>query len=233
MIIRRIPEGFLLIQQHEHGLLSGEFARNLSTTITKGRLTDEVLEAIANHDRAWQAPDSQVLWNEKENRPYSFLDHPPAPKTTAYTAFLDEMESEDPYTGLLCSAHYGSLVKDSDDVHEQRFADSERGRRERLRRALPDGALEEFSRDFAVLQFSDDLSLFICLNDPGKNEHPWYRDGMQFLEEKIMPVWRDGETLTFEPYPFVGEFEVKIPYRISGADRSERGAGFYRVGVSP
>ena len=95
MILRDVPEGFLLVAQHDHGHVSGLFARHLSEKVTKGPLTEEVLKAIANHDRAWREPDAEVLWNDAEDRPYSFLDHPPEPKTTAYTGFLDEMEEED------------------------------------------------------------------------------------------------------------------------------------------
>lgn len=233
MIVRETPGSFLLITQHDHGLVSGVFARNLSAGITDGSLTDEVLDAIANHDRAWQEPDSEVLWNDENNRPYSFLDHPPDPKTSAYTALLNEMESDHPYTGLLCSTHYGSLVKGSDNPYEQRFADDERERRERIRAGMTGEDLSDFGRDFAVLQFSDDLSLFICLNEPGRNEHPWFRDGIGFMDGVFMPVWRDSATLTFEPYPFAGAFEAEVPYRVLDLDGREKTPGSYRVRVTP
>ncbi|MGI8650907.1 MAG: DUF3891 family protein [Rubrobacter sp.] len=233
MIAREVPEGFVLIAQHDHGLVSGEFARNLSEGVTKGALRGEVLEAIANHDRAWERPDSEVLWNEEAGRPYSFLDHPPEPKTTAYTSFLDAMESGSRYAGLLCSAHYGSLVGNSEDPYEKRFAAREKERRGRIRGSIPDEVLDDFERDFAVLQLCDDLSLFVCLNEPGRNEHPWYKDGLRFLEKRIVPVWWDDEMLAFEPYPFAEEFTVEVPYRVFGRDRREREPGAYRVRVVP
>lgn len=233
VIVRETPDGFLLIAQHDHGLVSGDFARNLSPDLTDGSLSGEVLHAIANHDRAWEGPDSKVPWNEEVGRPYSFLDHPPEPKTTSYTRFLDEMEDEGRYAGLLCSAHYGSLVKGSEDAYEQRFAAKERERRARIREQLSGDALGDFDRDLAVLQLSDDLSLFVCLNARGKNEHPWFRDGLRFMGLRLDQVWRDEEILTFDPYPFCGEFAVEVPYRVFGRDRREREAGSYRVRVAP
>lgn len=239
MIVRTIPDGtlpggFLLIDQHDHGRVSGVFARNLSEGFVGGTLEDEALFAVANHDLAWVPLDAEPLWNREKEAPYSFVDYPVAPKVAAYSAGIDRIESESLYAALLCSGHYGYLTEGSDDGDERRFYREEKARRERLRDKLAPERLASEERDLAVLRFSDDLSLFVCLNEPGRNEHPFYRDGLRFRGERIFPEWQDEKTLGFAPEPFSRSFEVEVPYRVVGREPSgqEVRCGSYRVKVS-
>lgn len=228
MIVRETPAGFLLVAQHDHGLVSGEFARRFGWTPP---LREETLYAVSNHDIGWLTLDDEVLWNEEAGRPYSFMDHPPGPKMEAYEEGLDSIETESPYAALLCSAHYGSFVERSEEPHEVRFREREESRRERLRASLSGEELEGFERDFRLLRVCDDLSLFVCLNEPGHNDYPWYRDGFEFRGERFRPVWEDERTLRFEPNPLSEAFDLRIPYRVVGLDGSpvERSALKVRI----
>lgn len=218
MIVREINEGFRLINQHDHALVSGEFAKNVSDEWLGGPLREDVLFAVSNHDVGWTRLDAEVLWNEDRGRPYSFVDYPAEEKMAAYTAGLDFVEAESPYAALLCSAHYGSFVERSEVPAEVRFREREESRRERLMASM--GVPETFDRDFRLLQLCDGLSLFVCFNDASGGVHPWHEDGFEFAGRRFHPVWSGEHALGFEPNLLSEGFEVSLPYRVVAEDRS-------------
>lgn len=213
MIVRERLDSFVLIRQHDHGRVSGEFARHWEAEIKPESPT---LYAIAEHDVGWQELDDEVRFNPGTNTPYSFIDYPLEPKLRAYKHGLDRIESGNPYAGYLCSLHYSSFVRDSREPVAVEFREREAGRRGRIEDILPENWLENAEYNFRLLQLCDDLSLFLCLNEPGENTFPWYRDGFRFLGERLVPVWRDGPTLSLTPNPFSESFELAIPYRRIG-----------------
>ncbi|MGH3086697.1 MAG: DUF3891 family protein [Rubrobacteraceae bacterium] len=221
MIVRGTKGGFLLIAQHDHGLVSGEFARRFSAEwIGDAPLREDALYAISNHDVGWRGLDDEVLWNPEKERPYSFVNYPSEPKMVAYTEGLDLIASRSPYAALLCSMHYGSFVERSRDSHERLFREQEEIRRKRLRSSMSARELEGIERDFRLLQLCDDLSLFVCLNEPGKEVYPWHKNGFDLFGRRFDPVWEDRETLRFEPTPFCEGFDIALPYRVLDPDGS-------------
>ena len=221
MIVRENPDSYVLIGQHDHGGISGEFAGRWRERPTP---LESTLYAIANHDVAWQKLDETVRWNEMADRPYSFMDYPVEPKMEAYREGLDFLEAQDGYAACLCSIHYASFVRDAEGAAEVRFREGEERRQERLRGAMSTGEIENLKRNFRLLRVCDDLSLFVCLNEPGRNDHPWYRDGFVLMGTKFEPVWEDRQTLRLDPNPFSGAFELSIPYLSVGRDRQPRGS---------
>ncbi|MGB3681882.1 MAG: DUF3891 family protein [Rubrobacteraceae bacterium] len=215
MIVRERSNSFVLIRQHDHGRVSGEFARNWGAEIEPRPPT---LQAIAEHDTGWQELDEEIRFNPETNAPYSFVDYPLGPKLRAYGHGLDRIEAGDPYAGYLCSMHYTYFVRDSREPAAVEFREREAERRRRIEAVLPESWLENAGYNFRLLQLCDDLSLFVCLNEPGENTFPWYRDGFRFLGERILPTWRDGRTLSFAPNPFSEPFELEIPYRLVEGD---------------
>ncbi len=217
MIVRETDKGFLLIAQHDHGLVSGDFAKRFSEEwLGEAPLRDDVLFAASNHDIGWRRLDSEVSWNGERGRPHSFVDYPSEPKMEAYTEGLDAVEAHSPYAALLCSAHYGSFVKRSEAPAEVRFRE-----REELRRASIEASTtvpDTFGRDFRLLQLCDDLSLFVCLNEPGEEIHSWHKDGFEFSGWKFHPVWEGGDSLRFEPNPLSEGLEISLPYRVAGRE---------------
>lgn len=234
MIVREVHNGFLLINQHDHGLVSGEFAKRFSQTWIGEPLLEEALYAVSNHDVGWKRLDSEVLWNEERGRPHSFVDYPAEPKMEAYTEGLDLVEAHSPYAALLCSEHYGSFVKRSEVPAEVRFRKREGLRRERIEAALSGGVPDTFERDFRLLQLCDDLSLFVCLNEPGGEISSWHKGGFDLFGRKFHPVWGDDDSLRFEPNPFSEGFDVSLPYRVADDDGSlvERNTLRLRVTLS-
>src|ERR671938_65262 len=122
MVVRERSSSYVLIKQHDHGLISGEFARHWAE---KPRPLEPTLYAIANHDRGWQGLDASIRWNEESGKPYSFADYPIEPKLRAYERGLDLLEAKNPYAACLCSMHYAAFVSDSEEEAEVRFRENE------------------------------------------------------------------------------------------------------------
>lgn len=215
MIVRKLRDSFLLIRQHEHGQISGEFARHWEVETTPQRPT---LFAITNHDVGWQELDDEVRFNPDTGEPYSFTDYPLEPKLRAYKHGLNQLEVQEPYAAYLCSMHYSSFVRGSSEPAAADFKEREAGRRGRIEARVPQEWLENAEYNFRLLQLCDDLSLFVCLNEPGENTFPWYRDGFGFMEQKLHPVWQNRQTLSLTPNPFADSFEFTVSYERVGPD---------------
>ena len=123
MIVREKADAFVLVKQHDHALVSGEFAGRWED---EPRPLESTLYAIAHHDVAWRGPDAEVRWNEKTGRPYSFVDYPPELKVRAYAEGLAWVEERDPYAACLCSMHYETLLRRfGSSEAEARFVEEE------------------------------------------------------------------------------------------------------------
>ncbi len=214
MIVREAKRGFLLVNQHDHGLVSGEFARRFSGAWIGEPLSEDALYAVSNHDIGWRRLDAEVLWNEEKGRPYSFVDYPSEPKMEAYVEGVNLVEAHSPYAALLCSRHYGSFVARSEAAAEARFREREELRRKRLEASLSEAGTETFERDFRLLQLCDDLSLFVCFNEPGKEISSWHKGGFDLSGRKFHPVWEEDNSLRFEPNPLSDGFDVSLPYQM-------------------
>ena len=229
MIVRERPDSFVLVEQHQHGLVSGEFARHW---VAEAPVGEAALYAISNHDVGWRELDATVRWNEETGRPYSFLDYPAEPKLRAYTHGLDLVQARSPYAACLCNMHYGSFVRDAKSEPEVSFREVEAARRRGIEATLSDEELASMEYDFRFLQLCDDLSLFVCLNEPGRNDYPHYRDGFGFMGARLVPVWEDERTLRLETIPFSEPFTVGIPFRVVGRDRRPLASDLLRLRVT-
>jgi len=229
-VICREHEGNLvMIKQHDHGQLSGKLAEHFrSEQVPEPARRTEVLRAICNHDRGWIDLDETPFWNDAEGAPYTFIDFPIVPKLTFYAKGLDEIESDSPYGALLCSLHYERLIEVSgeDQPELTLYLEREEERRGRIRRDLEQSAPigeAELYYDTKLLQFCDDLSLYMALNEPGSpksEEHPWWKDGFSgsedfgFTEGRVITAeWKDANTLMLDPFPFTESFEIALPMR--------------------
>lgn len=218
-----------MVKQHEHGRLAGEFAGKFrEEQVPESSRRAEVLRAISNHDRGWIDLDETPFWNDAEGAPYSFIDFPVVPKLTFYKRGIDEIEADTPYGALLCSMHFERLIEVSGENSPElaAYLKDEEERRARIHRELeqtrPIGEGELYY-DARLLQFCDDLSLYLALNEPGSpksKEHPWWKDGFSGSEDfsftlgrVITAQWRDESTLMLDPFPFTGDVEVSFPLR--------------------
>ena len=97
MIARRAADGtFVLIRQHDHGLLSGQFAEQWTWNGSPGAAA---CFAIAHHDVAWVGLDAEPRWDAADGAPFSFFNHPLDEKYVAYRIGIDLVETASPYAG--------------------------------------------------------------------------------------------------------------------------------------
>lgn len=229
MIVRQRGDHFIIIKQHDHGLMSGVFAEYLSQKI---RPWKETLYAISNHDVGWVELDKEILWNEEKNQPYSFIDYPLKPKLAAYTEGILQVESRSIYAGYLCSKHCAYLLEKTNDPLAERFIEKEQVRRQRMRKYLNLEEKQYLLDNFRLLRFCDDLSLSLCLNEPGEQLHPWYQNGIQYNGKKYQWVWEDLEKLRLTPNLFQNSFQLQIPYQCVNQNREVLEEGTYRWTVT-
>jgi len=228
VIVREKPDSYVLIKQHDHALAAGELAKHWAR---RPRPLESTLYAIAQHDVAWQGPDSSVRWNEETGRPYSFADYPAELKVRAYSEGLDWLEERDPYAACLCSMHYETLVRRfGGSEAEEGFAETEARRQARLRAGISAEELSNLEHNLGLLRLCDSLSLFVCLNEPGEDEDPPpYPGGFELFGERYRPIWEDRRTLRLDPNPFSEPFDFAIPYQTVGTDRQPIESG--RLGL--
>jgi len=149
VIVRERADSFVLVEQHEHALVSGEFAwRWAERPVPLG----STLYAVENHDVGWQELDGEVLWNEASGRPHSFVDHPLGPKLEAWRRGIERVEARDAYAGCLCSMHYARFLVGSENPGEAVFLERERARQGRLREGMSGEELEKLERNFRFLR---------------------------------------------------------------------------------
>ncbi|MGR3762904.1 DUF3891 family protein [Rossellomorea sp. NS-SX7] len=223
MIIRETNDSFIMIKQHDHAYLSGEISRHFNTAILKSNhYFKEMTDAAYQHDRSWIGLDDTPIWNDEADIPYTFSDYPLLPKMAFYKIGLDEIEQVSPYSALLCSLHFYSFFTRSKKRECIAFMDEEAKRQARLKKALPDMDEELLQQHFRLLQFSDDLSLYICLNEPGatkQEEHPWFRDGFKHTElfndhrQRLDGKWLNEKEIRIERFPFNHDFPLTLHYK--------------------
>jgi len=230
MIVRERADSFVLVDQHEHGLVSGEFARRWAERPVP---LEPTLFAVENHDVAWRGPDREVLWNEASGRPYSFLDYPLAPKLAAQRRGIEAVEGHDPYAGCLCSMHYARFMADSEQPVAVEFVEGETARQERLRRGMSRDALGNLERNFRFLRLCDGLSLYLFLYGPGEAGYPPPTpDGFELDGTRYGMVWQGEGAVRLEPFPLAEPFDVSVPYREVGKDREPLGEGVLEFRIS-
>lgn len=219
MIIRSSGHDYIIIRQHDHGLLAGELAANWGND----RFLfpeHQLILAAALHDVSWIESDIHLRWNHTENVPYDFTTFPLDERLHLYERGLNKTEQLTPYGGLLASMHYCSFLDHSDAPHNvSQFLQNERARQKRLRQRF---AQEPVERDLRHLQTWDQLSLYVCMNRPGaqKNEeHPWFRNGINAMTHTgesvtIRTRWLNEQTITLDPFPFTDSWSASLPYSI-------------------
>lgn len=225
MIWRERKDSFIMIRQHDHARISGAISRQMDQGPSRDQQRwDDVLLGCEQHDRGWIPLDQIPMWNEVKERPFSFLDFPEPAKLVFYRYGIDQLEEMCPYAGMLASFHYGALIGEygAQNSFGRGFLDEEKKRQERIKQQTSPGE-EELRYHRAVLELCDDLSLYVCLNEPGvskEDEMEWWKKGFEVGKkldaanhETIMPTWLDERQVVLDPFPFLQPFEATIIYR--------------------
>lgn len=224
MIAYEREHSFVMFTQHDHALASGEMAGHWKDDyFIRKEKREEVIYGISQHDRGWIDVDDTPFWYDAERKPYTFVDFPLVPKLPFYEKGVDEIEKESPYAALLCSMHYVSFFGDTSEEKALAYVDKERERQRRLLTQLSLNQAEKEALDFHfdLLQFCDNLSLYVCMQEPGvakEEEISWFRNGFPqafaFAKgEKVMAHWTKVQTVALRPFPFADIWEITIPYK--------------------
>jgi hypothetical protein len=202
VIIRETEDEFYMITQHDHAQLSGVLASHFSKPFFKEDPEYEsLIFAIYEHDRSWIPLDDTPIWNDRSGVPFSFRDYPLLPKLLAYTHGLNETEQRNSYAGLLCSLHYSSFFLHNPHPDCIDFYDAETARQHRIRQQIQIADSELINKHFQLLQLCDDLSLFVCLNEPTFN------NGL------LSARWLSQIDIALTPFPFDNEFKTELRHK--------------------
>jgi hypothetical protein len=220
MIVRETAEHFICYKQPDHAQLSGSIAKAWKRElIPSGELFAQTCYAIENHDNGWHIPDELPIWNEKLKQPTSFVHYPLPLKLHFYKVGIDSLDND--YAKLLCSKHYTSFFANATGEEEKEFFLNETMRQtEILDNALYNEKLVEYH--FYMLQICDDISLFICLHQPGtkpENYSDWFKNGFRHSEtllgenKKIEIRWKNDDHLQLINSPLQQQVSVLLPYK--------------------
>ncbi|RIW34655.1 DUF3891 family protein [Bacillus salacetis] len=223
MIIRETTESYIMIKQHDHAHISGEIIKHFNTgLITSGESIEDVIYAAYQHDRSWIGLDDTPIWNDRSDIPFAFSDYPLLPKLAFYKIGLDEIEECNAYAALLCSMHFCSFFSQSTDKDCIQFLKEETKRQSKIRKQFPAIDVTLLQQHFRLLQYSDNLSLYLCLNEPGAKkdkEHPWFKNGFKNTEMfhgkgyQLNARWLSSDEVTVEPSPFTSPFHAGLLYK--------------------
>ncbi|SDX03702.1 Protein of unknown function [Marininema mesophilum] len=229
MIVRESEDGFLLIRQHDHGKISGQFADHW---IAGGRPDVSLRKAAWWHDVGWEELDHEVRTHPETGHPYSFIDYPLTEKLVTYRHGLDRVQKLDEVAGCLCSMHYASFFTGTSVPEELQFLKDEDQRQKGLKEKMTEEEVTHLAEGLDFLRLCDDLSLFVCLNPPGINNHPWFEKGIPYHEWTILPHWKNKAELQFVQGLLDEDFTLTIPYRIVNREGVVTSNGTYDIKVS-
>ncbi len=220
MLVQQRGRGRLrLVEQHEHGLISGELARLWIVGAQGGGLPETVVLATALHDLGWRSLDAHPRLDPDTGLPHDFITFPLVEKYRAAAEGIDRVAELHPYAGVLVSLHYSELGKENAPVE---FLENEKERRFELLDLLGEEAPSggRIRDDLAHLQLLDHLSLFLCLASPEAENGtvPRWLSGEAFQPVDgygaLRARWTDSETVQVIPFPFRADpLAVEVPVR--------------------
>src|SRR5690625_4788901 len=219
-MIRERNEDFVMIKQHDHAQVSKKLYQQLHEYLYPLDYNSSIEYAIAQHDCGWIPFDEVPFWDDKDNSPFSFTNYPIEPKTVLYKYGIEVVEERDSYAALLCSEHYTRFLENNSNEMAKQFVQKEKARQKNLKAKL--SVTEElFSSHYEILQFFDNLSLYICLNEPGttkKKEHHFFKKGIHlpstFTDDKTLnPIWENTETIELGEDLFTTPVSINVKQR--------------------
>src|SRR5699024_779879 len=222
MIIRERSNEFIMIKQHDHAQISATLYQKLHEKfLPRKEYRSTINYAISQHDCGWIPFDEAPFWNDEASEPYSFTNFPTEAKTVLYEYGINQVEETDPYATLLCSEHYTRFLKKSTDKTSVEFVQSEQSRQKRILNQL-NIARDQWMAHYEILQFFDNLSLFICLNEPSitqEEEHYFFRKGISlpssFNENELLhPKWVEEDEIYLNIDLFTMDVAIPLKQKI-------------------
>lgn len=202
MIVRERADAFVMIEQHHHAYISGKLydqvAINLS--LKNGTFHEAVRHAIYHHDIGWEPFDTAPFWDDAKGKPFDFISYPTSIKSVLYRRGIDAVATTNLYAGLLCSEHYVRFLQRDKSTFAQAFVQEEQHRQAAMLKSLDHHDANTFFIHYELLQFFDNLSLYICLHEPGASEedtHFFFKNGIalpkQYGGDTLHLTWKDTQ----------------------------------------
>lgn len=236
MIRHRHADEFWLFTQHDHALLAGRIAEQISGRVI-ARPKPSTIQGIALHDCGWPLHDDDPTLNPA-GEPLHVFETPPAISTRVWSASASRAANKDPYSGLLVSLHVLHLSLMSQAAHRSpadvfelnKFQHGQIELQEQLRLqvglridrplahglAAPGTSPDEDALlfDFRLLRAMDAISLALLCSEPMSIT----LDGLLTRpggEEVKIALSRPAEfTVGLDPWPFDEDtLEFPVPYR--------------------
>lgn len=224
LIIRQQDNHFVMIEQHEHAQFSGSLFHYLHEKFAPSiEYLHSISYAIFHHDCGWIPFDKAPFWNDELQSPYSFIHFPIAPKTVLYEQGINLVQEKDLYAALLCSEHYTRFLKhhSTDEAEAEEFMRKERTRQKKLKKELQSFDEQLFISHYEILQFFDNISLYVCLNEPGvakEKEHTFFKHGIKlpttFGGGKLQLYWVSTEEIIVNKSLFKSEITIALKQKV-------------------
>lgn len=219
MIVYEREHDFVMVKQYDHSMLAGELAKQLNMEwLENTQHIEDFQLAVKEHDKGWVNLDEVPLWNDLRKKPFGVEDLPLLMRLPFYLQGLSDVRESSEYAALLVSMHYTTFRHDLTNIvggfHERAVSVVEQLMRDQINIRRRMDVLEGEGADrlehlFLLFQFLDELSLYLCMQDPGTQKDRAVfprKDGFQlprsFAEgTKLIPEWIDENNLILAPYP--------------------------------
>lgn len=254
MIRRDCSSHFLLITQHDHALLAGEFARRLRQDwLAAPSPYEETLEAIAQHDCGWPLHDDSPTL-DSQGWPLRVFEAPVALATQVWSASVARAMNLGDYQGLLVSLHVLNLsaiqmdhakslsrsdlfemnkfqhrqIEIQEDLRGRLGMSNEVPRTLGLARPGASAADDHLLFNFRLLTAMDRISLSLCC---GKLPFESLDDVLPRAAERPMKIrleMPEAGTMVIDPWLFdQPEMSFSVPARRVGKGRIESVEAFH------
>lgn len=212
MIRRDDADGWILITQYDHAVLSGRIMERWGNeTFSSPEPSEETLFAVREHDCGWTQWDSSPKINPENGYPANFMEMETSDQTDIWKRSFESHADAHPYASALTALHFARfnrklLSRDPSDTHAKsleaainRFV----SRQLDIDVSKPGGVPSGIRTNLRLLQVGDIISLALC--------HGW--DQMDIADvpvdyeggsTKLFLKSDDGFNFTLSPYPFSG-----------------------------
>lgn len=231
MIVNKLEQGWEVIYQPAHALLSAQLAGRWEAKTRPGRWW-ETLTAVAQHDNGWREWEAAPLITD-EGAPRNFTQMTPFDAIAQWERGITRGRHQSRWVGLLISLHATSLY----EARRGELAELDAFLNEQavLQEAWIEGVgttREEALRAYRMVQWTDWLSLILCwrrLPEGGKEVVVGEGvDGRRYVARRLpfdtLRVRNQGR-VTVEPWPFYeAAFGVSVEARYLQQERFENHA---------
>lgn len=200
MIVNRTDTGWEVIYQPAHALVSAQLAARWRADARPPRWW-ETLIAVSQHDNGWREWEAEPRVNP-DGTPRNFADGTLPDAIAQWTRGIARAQHQSRWVGLLVSRHATTLfeARRGEFAPLDDFLDEQQAQQAVWRAGLG-ATLKEVAHAYAMVRWSDWLSLVLCwrrLPEDGNaialGEGP---DSVQYEARQ-----RDDGTVTLAPWPF-------------------------------